>query len=357
MMLHIDRCLGCMACVPACPSGVEYGHLLAPFRAQAESQRSRPWLDRLARLAVKETLPFPKRFRIAAALGRFAQPFQRLLPSQFQAMLKLLPAHLPPSQPLPTITPAIGRPRARVALLAGCVQQVLAPEINAATVRVLARNGVEVVIPPDQGCCGSLALHIGAAAQAKKLASSNFAAFPSDVDAIVTNAAGCGSGMHEYPLLFAGDPAEATARNFAGRVLDVSVFLANLGLTEELAWQEPLRLAYHDACHLAHAQGVTLEPRKLLRQIPQATLLEIPESDLCCGSAGVYNLEQPELAGQIGLRKARNVVSTEADIVVTGNIGCMMQLRTHLQNEGSQMAVLHTMQILDMAGSTHRLAP
>jgi len=239
--------------------------------------------------------------------------------------------------------------RARVALLSGCVQQVLAPSINWATLRVLAHNGVEVVIPRRQGCCGSLALHTGEAEQARTLARRNLGLFPADVDAIVTNAAGCGSGMHEYGLLFAGTVDEARARTFAKRVQDVSVFLAALGLSAPPSLPEPLTLAYHDACHLGHAQRVTAQPRQLLQAIPNVTLVEIGEGELCCGSAGVYNLEQPELAGQIGARKAQHILATGAQAVATGNIGCMTQIQTHLRALGQALPVWHTMEVLDQA--------
>jgi glycolate oxidase iron-sulfur subunit len=201
-------------------------------------------------------------------------------------MLDLLPETLPPAPPLPEIYPAQGQRRARVALLAGCVQQVLAPQINWATLRVLAHNGVETVIPRGQGCCGSLSLHIGEATQARDLARRNLAAFPANVDAIITNAAGCGSGMHEYALLFAGETEAAQAAAFGGRVRDISVFLDELGITPPPLFQ-PLTVAYHDACHLAHAQRVTAPPRRLLSQIPNLRIVEIPEAELCCGSAGL----------------------------------------------------------------------
>lgn len=348
---YVDRCLGCMACVTACPSGVEYGELLAPFRAQAEAERTRTVEERFTRLLVRETLPYPARFRAAATMSKLAKPFKSFLPQSMRSMLDLLPATLPASTPLPNVFPAEGTRRARVALLRGCVQTVLAPEINWATLRVLARNGVEVVIPADQGCCGSLSMHTGEAEQARQLARSNFAHFPDDVDAILTNAAGCGSGMREYGLLFAGTAEEEVARAFAERVCDVSVFLHELGLETPSSLAEPLTVAYHDACHLAHAQRVTTQPRQLLAAIPNVTLKEIPESEICCGSAGTYNLEQPELASELGERKAQNILSTGAQAIVTGNIGCMTQIETHLARLGQPLPVWHTMQLLDRAYS------
>ncbi len=348
---YVDRCLGCMACVTACPSGVPYADLLMPFRGLAEKQRSRGIADRVARTLTRETLPYPDRFRLAAAAGRLARPMQSALPSKLGAMLNLLPAQVPPAQPLPAVIAAQGQRRGRVALLAGCVQQALAPEINWAVVRVLARNGVEVVIPPEQGCCGSLMLHGGEAAAARALARRNLQAFPADVDAVLTTAAGCGSGMHEYGLLFVGEPEEAAARALAARTQDVSAFLAELGLVEPPPpLPQPLRVAYHDACHLAHAQGVSAAPRRLLRAIPNLTLLEVPEGELCCGSAGTYNLEQPGIAATLGRRKAENHQRTHCDAVATGNIGCLVQIRQALrQLAGPPLPLYHTLQVLDMA--------
>ncbi len=347
---YVDRCLGCLGCVTACPSGVEYGELLAPFRALTEKQRSRPLLERITRLLANQTLPYPGRFRAAARLGKLARPLQNFLPVPMRAMLGLLPEKLPASQPLPSLIPVTGRQRARVALLAGCAQQVLAPEINWATLRVLARNGVEVVIPPGQGCCGALSMHNGEAGQARRLARRNLGIFdPDDVDAIISNAAGCGSGMHEYPLLFAGSGDEKRAEQFAAKVQDISVFLDKLGIETPPPLSAPLRVAYHDACHLAHAQGVRDAPRRLLNAIPGVTLAPIAEGEICCGSAGTYNIEQPELAQQLGQRKANSVAATRADLLVTGNIGCMTQISNHLGRLGKPLPVLHTIQLLDQA--------
>jgi glycolate oxidase iron-sulfur subunit len=348
---YVDRCLGCMACVTACPSGVPYAELLMPFRAMAEEQRSRGFEDRLAHTLARETLPYPGRFRLAAAAGRLAAPLQAALPAKLGAMLSLLPAEVPPARPLPALVPAQGARRARVALLAGCVQQVLAPDINWAAVRVLALNGVEVVIPVEQGCCGSLMMHGGEANAARGLARRNLQAFPADVDAVLTTAAGCGSGMHEYGLLFKGEPEEEAARALAARTKDVSAFLDELGLASPPpALPRPMRVAYHDACHLAHAQGVTAAPRRLLRSIPDLTLLEVPEAELCCGSAGTYNLEQPAIAAALGRRKAENLRRTNCQAIATGNIGCLVQIGNALRLLGGPaLPLYHTLQLLDMA--------
>jgi glycolate oxidase iron-sulfur subunit len=264
-------------------------------------------------------------------------------------MLDLLPEHLPSeAEPLPPVHPAEGQRKLRVAMVAGCVQQVLAPNINWATLRVLAKNGVEVVVPEDQGCCGSLMTHTGEDETARRLARTLINVMPKDVDAVITNAAGCGSGMKEYGLLFKGTPEEEEARALAAKVRDVSELLAELDI-EPPPLPQPVKLAYHDACHLAHAQGTVEAPRQLLRTISNLTLLEIQESELCCGSAGTYNVEQPTLARAIGERKATHIIATGADAVAAGNIGCMVQIRAHLARLEKPIPVLHTIEVLDRA--------
>jgi len=348
---YIDHCLGCLACVTACPSGVRYGDLVNPFRAYAQARLHHPMMERIQHALVIDTLPYPERFRIMAVLGRLAKPIHRALPQKVQDMLSFVPDRLPASRALPEMVPAEGQRRARVALLAGCVQQVLAPEIDWATLRVLARNGVEVVIPPGQACCGALLIHTGDQEQARLLARQNLEVFPADVDAILTNAAGCGSGMKEYSLLFKGLPEEDRAREFAHRIQDVSQFLSALGLVDPPALPQPLKVAYHDACHLAHAQGIVDAPRHLLASIPNLVLLEIEENGICCGSAGTYNFEQPEIATELGIRKAKSIVKSGAEAVATGNIGCMVQIRNHLQSLGKLLPVFHTFELLDIAYS------
>ena len=344
---YVDRCLGCVGCITACPSGVGYGELITAFRARAEETRSRSLLDRLLRRFVLETLPYPGRFRFAARMGGLAKPFRKLLPGRLGDMLDLLPGKLPKSQPLPEIVEAKGERRARVAMLAGCAQQVLEPDINQATLRVLAENGVETVIPKTQSCCGALAAHTGAAWQAKQFAKQNLKAFRQDVDAILTNAAGCGSGMHEYALWLRGEPEQGKAEEFVGKVKDVSKFLAELGLKTPPPLQQPVKVAYHDACHLGHAQKVRAQPRELLNSIEGLELVEIPDGEICCGSAGTYNIEQPETAAELGSQKASAIRSTGAQVVALGNIGCMTQIETHLARQDNPLPVLHTMQILD----------
>lgn len=344
---HLDACLGCLACEPACPSEVPYGELISPYRSVQEPERRRPLLTRLQRLLAGATLPYPTRFRLAAWSGRIAKPFAAILPKPLRVMLDLLPDWLPAASPLEETYAAIGPRRARVALLSGCAQTVLAPDINLATIDVLNRNGVEVVVPRDQTCCGALSWHVGNREQARRFSLQNIAAFPTDVDAIVTNAAGCGSGMQEYALINKGKPEEEQAREFASRVVDVSVFLSRLGDLQELPpTSGPIRVAYHDACHLANAQGVRAEPRELLRHVPGIELVEIPDGHFCCGSAGTYNMDQPEIANSLGKQKAQNVINTGADVVAMGNIGCLTQLSIHLQALGAPIKVRHTLQVL-----------
>ncbi len=345
--LHVDRCLGCLACEPACPSGVPYRDLISPFRALAQPHFRRSFGQRVRRFLAAQTIPFPARFRLAAHAGRLAKVFRPLMPSALRPMLDLIPDCVPPAQRWPVVTAARGERRARVALLTGCAQQVLDPDINTATIEVLARQGVEVIVPPAQGCCGGLAWHTGDLRAAQAFARRNLAAFPADVDAILTNAAGCGSAMHEYHLVLRGSGDEAPAEAFRKRVLDVSVFLARLGLREPpRGFTRPIRIAYHDACHLANAQNVRREPRALLRAIPGVDLCELADAHLCCGSAGTYNIDQPQIAASLGEQKARAAIATGAEIIASGNIGCLTQLRLNLAKLGSRVRVRHTMQVL-----------
>ena len=345
---HIDRCLGCLACEPACPSGVPYRDLISPFRAKMESEGrfSRGVAARFRRWVASQTIPYPTRFRRSLGAAKVTAWAKPLLPASLRPMLELAPASVPAAIPLPRVSPAQGPRRARVALLAGCAQSVLDPDINVATIDVLTRNGVEVVIPERQSCCGGLAWHTGDLTAARDFARRNLDAFPADIDAVITNAAGCGSAMHEYHLVLRGTPDEARAEAFRHRVMDVSVFLARLGLADPPRGIGPQRVAYHDACHLANAQGVRTQPRDLLRGIPGVELLEIADAHLCCGSAGTYNLDQPETAASLGEKKARAVMATGATVLATGNIGCMTQLQLHLRRLGSTIRVRHTVQVL-----------
>ena len=272
-------------------------------------------------------------------MGLMTRPFRKLLPKAMQPMMDLLPPSMPKEEVLQERYEAIGERRARVALLAGCAQQVLAPEINAATIRVLQRQGVEVLVPRMQGCCGALAWHVGDEAQAKSCAKQNVYAFPTDVDAILTNAAGCGSSLHEYPLILGTEEA----KTFASKVKDVAQFLFDLGFKAPAQAKKQVTVAMQDACHLLHGQHVGSAPRRLLASIPGVTVRDVADTELCCGSAGTYNIDQPETAAELGRRKAESIESTGADVAVTGNIGCLMQLRSYVKI----MPVLHTMVLVD----------
>ncbi len=351
---HVDACLGCMSCVTACPSGVEYGELLMPFREMAETGRRRSSFDRWWRGFLLDVLARPSRLRTMLRLGRLGAPVRSWLPERLAAPLELAPARRDRTRLTFGVTPAIGERRARVALLAGCAQQVLAPRIQQATLQVLARSGVEVVTPRDQGCCGSLAFHAGDGRRARGAARSLLRVFgPAGllpkVDAVLTTAAGCGSGLLEYGHLFAGRPEEAAAEALAAKVSDVSTFLAELDEQRLPGLPEPLRVAYHDACHLAHAQGERQAPRTLLGRIPNLTLVEPPDWQICCGSAGIYNLEEPELAARLGRRKASALLSVEPDLIVTGNIGCLTQIESQLDRLERPIPVRHTMEVLAAA--------
>jgi glycolate oxidase iron-sulfur subunit len=342
---HVDQCLGCLACEPACPSGVPYRDLLSPFRALARPHFRRTPMERLRHFLASQSIPFPERFRLAALTGRIGKLLRPLVPKGLRPMIDLVPDELPPAESWPAITHAMGARRACVALLTSCAQQVLEPDINTATIAVLSRNGVDVIVPRNQGCCGGLAWHTGDLRAAQAFAKRNLDAFPNDVDAIVTNAAGCGSAMHEYHLILKGTVDENRADAFRKRVVDVSVFLSHLGLSEKPGSQ-PAKIAYHDACHLANAQNVRSEPRQLLKSIEGVELFELADAHLCCGSAGTYNIDQPEIAASLGEQKARAVIASGADLVATGNIGCLTQLRTHLKRLGSNIRVRHTMQVI-----------
>ena len=353
---HVDQCLGCLACEPACPSGVAYRDLISPFRALANESRKRPLTERLRRTLVSKSLPYPGRFRLGARLGKIGKHLKPLMPKTFEPMLDLLPDQLPAKQSWPEISPAEGERRGRVALLIGCAQQVLDPDINTATIEVLTKNGVEVVIPQAQGCCGALSWHVGDLSAAQKFAIANLTAFSTDgdIDAIITNAAGCGSGLHEYHLILKGTEWEERAEEFRHRVMDITTFLHQLGDLAPFpdAATSEKTIAYHDACHLANAQGVTAPPRQLLAKIPGASIVDVPNAHLCCGSAGTYNIDQPEIASSLGQQKAEAILSLEPDMIATGNIGCLTQIKSHLAKQGRSIPIRHTVQILRDAWRT-----
>ncbi len=344
---HVDRCLGCLACEPACPSGVSYRDLISPFRSVAASQFRRPWDSRVRRWLAGRTLPFPARLRLAATVGAWFRRAPGLVPNAFRPMLALLPHSSTSETHWPPVVAAQGERRARVALLLGCAQRVFCPDINQASIEVLRRNGVEVVIPAAQACCGGLAWHTGDLSAAQRFARQNVRAFPTDLDAVLTNAAGCGSAMHEYCVILRGTPDQPAAERLSSHVWDIATFLIRLGMREApRGWGEKHRVVYQDACHLLNAQRVRDEPRQLLQSIPNLDLCEVAEPQTCCGSAGTYNLDQPGIAASLGEKKAKNLMATGAELIATGNIGCMLQVQTHLARLGSKLAVRHTMQLL-----------
>ncbi|HUJ41616.1 MAG TPA: glycolate oxidase subunit GlcF [Candidatus Acidoferrales bacterium] len=355
---HLDACLGCMACMTACPSGVDYGKLIEATRAQIERNYPRSAAERLYRRMIFATFTNPGRLRALLAPMRVYQGaglqalarkmgILKLLPKRLRSMESLLP-RLGKRETVAEVTPAQGTKRHRVGMLTGCVQSVIFPQVNAATARVLAAEGCEVVTPAGQRCCGALLVHAGEEEQALELARQTIDAFErAGVDAIIVNAAGCGSTMKEYGYLLRDDPAYAAkAREFAAKCQDVSEFLAGI---EPRAPRNPLpvRVAYHDSCHLQHAQQIRTQPRMLLARIPQLEILEIAEAAVCCGSAGIYNLVQPEAAAELGDRKAANVAALKPDVVASGNPGCLLQLRTALERAGKSVPVLHTIELLD----------
>ncbi|HEX4546404.1 MAG TPA: glycolate oxidase subunit GlcF [Candidatus Acidoferrum sp.] len=354
---HFDSCLGCMACMPACPSGVDYGKLIEATRAQIERNTTRTAGERLHRRFVFEIFTRPDRLHLMripllayqkSGLQTIVRTsgLLKLLPKKMQALESLMP-RLGAHQSVAEVTPAVAK-RRRVGLLLGCVQREFFPEVNAATVRVLAEEGCEVVAPPAQPCCGALLVHAGEESAAVELAKKTIDAFEhAEVDAIVTNAAGCGSNVKEYGHLLRDDPAYADrAKRFALKCKDISEVLADL---EPRAKRQPLRLrvAYHDACHLQHAQGVRSQPRALLSNIPGLELAEIPEAAICCGSAGIYNLVQPDAANALGARKAQLIAPLKVDVVATGNPGCLLQLQSSLARRKQKTPVVHMVQLLD----------
>lgn len=346
---YIDRCLGCMACVTSCPSGVAYGDLLVSYRTMVEETRQRPMMDNIVRRMICETLPYPNRFKLAVQTGKIGNAVKPFLPDTFASMLNLLPKQLPESKPLPPILPAQGEQRGRVALLLGCVQQVLAPEIAYSAAHVLSANGIEVVIPQEQGCCGSILLHVGEDDKARSIARKNFDLIPDDVDAIITTAAGCGSGINDYELLFREHPDEGLATQFSEKVMDLSAYLAHISLRSPQGFEKEITVAYQDACHLYHAQGIYDAPRDLLESIPNLKLVAIQDEGMCCGSAGTYNIDQPDLAHQLGQNKVRHILDVQPDVVVSGNIGCITQIRLHLELQNHNVPTLHLAQILYQA--------
>lgn len=362
---HFDSCLGCMACLTSCPSGVQYDKLIEATRSQIERNYPRTPADRLFRRMLFELFPHPDRLRrLAAPLWLYQRTLGALLrrtgilehlPARLRAMEALLPEFTLQSAHTtwPQIIPAQGQRRKRVGMILGCVQRVFFNEVNAATIRVLGAEGCEIVIPPTQGCCGALPVHAGQEADALTMARRMIDSFEQtpfeSLDAIVINAAGCGSTLKEYGYLLRDDPQYARrAQAFADKCVDISELLAEL---EPHAPRHalPLRIAYHDACHLQHAQQVRSQPRKVLQGIPGVEIYELAEAAICCGSAGIYNLVQPESAQVLGDRKVQHILQTQADVLISSNPGCLLQIKSGMARAGYTIPILHFVQIVDAA--------
>jgi glycolate oxidase iron-sulfur subunit len=358
---HIDTCLGCMACVTACPSGVQYDALIEAARPEVEREAHRSLGDRAFRWMIFALFPRPGRLRwMAWPMGIYQRSglqgllhgsgVMKLLPRRVQAMERLLPpiSFASLRRRVPAHVPAKGPQRRRVGLLLGCVQRVFFNDVNEATARVLAAEGCEVVVPQAQECCGALATHAGLEQDARVAARRLIDAFEqAGVDTVVVNAAGCGSAMKRYGHLLQNDPQYADrARAFAAKCRDISEVLTDLEPRAPRG-RVDMRVAYHDACHLQHAQGVRAQPRRLLETIPGIDVREIAESEICCGSAGIYNLLEPETGEQLRDRKVQNILRTEAQLIVSSNPGCLLQISTGLESAGKPIPVMHLVELLD----------
>jgi glycolate oxidase iron-sulfur subunit len=352
---HIDRCLSCLSCMTTCPSGVDYMHLVDHARAYIEERAPRPAKARFMRGLLARTLPYPRRFRWALRAVPFARPFRGLMRraglKELATMIDMAPAVLPRGaqvSPGPAASAGKSERRARVIMLAGCAQQVLRPSINDATIRLLARRGIDVVVAPGAGCCGALVHHLGREDEAKAQARRNIDAWMKEigkgpVDAVIINASGCGTVVKDYGHLLADDPVYAERANtIAGMARDVSEFVAAAGIGAPERWSS-IRVAYHSACSLQHGQRITDEPKTLLTKAG-FTIVDVPEGHICCGSAGTYNILEPEIASKLRDRKVGNIKSTRPDVVAAGNIGCITQL-----SGGLGVPVVHTIELLDWA--------
>jgi glycolate oxidase iron-sulfur subunit len=360
MVRHFDLCLGCLACVTACPSGVQYEKLIESTRQQVERRHPRAPADRLQRELIYALFPYPRRllalrfsllvYERSGLRNLLRRPgVHGRLPHRMRLLESLAPPVTPKRERVPIVTPARGEERGQVGLLLGCVQRVFFESVNSATARVLATDGCRVVAPSVQGCCGALSLHGGREEEAMRFARRTIDTFEATgVDNVAVNAAGCGSAMKEYGYLLRIDPRYAErAHRFAEKVRDVSELLQEIGPAAE-RHPMPVSIVYHDACHLAHGQGITRQPRELLRQIPDLTVKEVPrEREICCGSAGVYNLLEHEASQALGERKAQNVLDAGAQLLVTANPGCHLQIQAGLRRMGTSLPAAHVMQVLD----------
>lgn len=362
---HLELCLDCRACETACPSGVKYGQLIEPFRVAMEQegdgeQKTKDWFHRWILFGM---FPYPNLLRKSLIPARIAQALRldklvlatglwKLLPSRLGRLLTMLPKLQKTPPPLPHVLPAKGERRARVGMFIGCVADVMFRETHWATARVLQENGCEVIVNHTQQCCGAIHFHAGSEEPAREFADTNVESFE-DVDAVIVNVAGCASMLKDYGHHWQDDKQPERAA-FAAKVKDVHEFLDDLGF---IAPQGELNLTatYHDACHLAHAQQIREQPRNLLQQIPGLKLVELPESELCCGAAGTYNLTEPEMAGRLGRRKMNNIKSTGAGVVVTANAGCLMQIACEARMQGEPLKIMHPMELLDLSYRGERL--
>jgi glycolate oxidase iron-sulfur subunit len=348
-VLHIDRCLSCLACMTTCPSGVHYMHLVDEARSYIERTHQRPLMDRLLRAVLARVIPYPRRFRLALFAARLAKPLRRLVPdARLRAMLDMAPARRPPvsRNDDPQVFQAVGQRRMRVALMTGCAQKALNTDINDATIRLLTRLGAEVVVAKGQGCCGALTHHMGKTDLAHASAAANIRAFMAErtsggLDGIIINTSGCGTTVKDYGHMFRTDPLAANAAIVAGLAMDVSEVLVKLGLPQGAP--KGLRVAYHAACSLQHGQQIKSAPKDLLRQVG-FEVVEPADSHLCCGSAGTYNLLQPVISAELKARKVETLEARRPDIIAAGNIGCMMQI-----GSGTTVPIVHTVELLDWA--------
>ncbi|MDJ0679337.1 MAG: (Fe-S)-binding protein [Xenococcaceae cyanobacterium MO_167.B52] len=361
---HFDSCLGCLACVTTCPSGVQYDQLIAATRPQIERNQPRSLSDRLIRTLIFNLFPYPKRLRVflpslllyqksgLQKLIRNSKILDKISP-RIAAMESILPQITAKSlqDQFPTVIPAQGETRYRVGVILGCVQRLFFSPVNEATVRVLTANGCEVVIPKSQGCCAALPAHQGQENQAQQLARKMIDSFAdTNVDTIIINAAGCGHTLKEYGHILENDPEYCTkAKDFSEKVRDIQEFLSSIKLTTKLSplSEQKLNIVYQDACHLLHGQKISLQPRQLLKKIPGITLKEPLDAALCCGSAGIYNMLQPEVANELGQQKVTNLVNTGADLIASPNPGCALQITKHLRNKDKQPMVIHPIELLD----------
>ncbi len=363
---HFDSCLGCLACVTSCPSGVRYDQLIISTRAQVERNQPRSFHQKVIRSIIFNLFPYPERLKYLLPLFWLYQNsrlqslflkmgFLKAISSNLSAMESLLPpVDLKSLQVnFPAIVPSQGKKRYRVGMVLGCVQRLFFSSVNAATIRVLTANGCEVVIPPQQGCCAAIPAHQGREKQAQELARQMIDSFAAtEVDYIIINAAGCGHTLKEYGGILKDDPLyQQKGRDFSNRVRDIQEFLVEIGLTTQLfpLTEETLTIVYQDACHLLHGQSISAQPRELLRQIPNVILKEPLDAALCCGSAGVYNMLEPEVAEQLGQQKLKNLLNTGAQMIASSNPGCSLQITRSMKTQGQAIALRHPIELLDLA--------